>query len=185
MYEDESWEFNEQDWMRDYKTARLKKRIKHAQFESIPDVTTRLRTTKHTSLDYRNDFNTIINEHLDEGPDSDDYEAGRYTTTCVVIGTMSLDKILQLEGREREQRGWREENGQRWFGNYTEERWNEFLRDIEINGIINPIFIGVEKDGSVYIYEGNHRVQAAKTLGLSEVPVEVRYYGNSQRSFRF
>jgi hypothetical protein len=165
------------------KTNRLIK--KTSNFEHIPDVTTRLRTTKHTNLDYRNDFNTITSEHLDEGPYTDDYEAGKNTTTCAILGTMDLNILLNLPGRNNENRVWREVSGEKWFGNYKEEEWHDFLEDIKENGLKYGVFIGVEKDGTAHIYEGNHRVQAAKQLGWTEIPVEVRYYGNSQRFFRF
>ena len=49
-------------------------------------------------------------------------------------------------------------------------------------GVTDAILIFKEMDGRVYIHEGNHRLRAAVAAHLASVPVEVRYFGNSQRS---
>lgn len=124
--------------------------------------------------------------YLDEGPNAD-YEAGPSTQTAIQRGEIELNDISSLPGRNGENHEWTEwtnpKDGQvhNYFGDYHETKWNNFLEDIKQNGILDPIAIDVEKDGSIKIYEGNHRVQAALQLGLQSVPVEIRYYGNSQR----
>jgi len=57
------------------------------------------------------------------------------------------------------------------------EQWEEFKADIAAHGIQHPIFICADWNERFYIYEGNHRRDAAVELGLPEVPVEVRYFG--------
>jgi len=41
--------------------------------------------------------------------------------------------------------------------------------------------INVEPDGTVQVYEGNQRIAAAAEVGLETIPVEVRYFGGSER----
>ena len=41
--------------------------------------------------------------------------------------------------------------------------------------------INVEPDGTVQVYEGNQRIAAAAEVGLETIPIEVRYFGGSER----
>lgn len=43
-----------------------------------------------------------------------------------------------------------------------------------------PIFINVEADGKTHVSEGNHRLRAAAALGMTDVPVRIRYYGGGE-----
>lgn len=105
-------------------------------------------------------------------------------------GELSLDFLKTLSGYNNENHQWTEwtrpEDGQtfKYFGNYEEKEWEEFIEDIKTNGIKNPILVQVEVDGKMTIVEGNHRVAAAEQLGLQSVPTEVLYRGNSQRNFQ-
>ena len=47
----------------------------------------------------------------------------------------------------------------------------EFLEDIRVNGIKEPIEIRVRGDGSQVVWEGLHRLKAAVQLNLETVPV--------------
>jgi hypothetical protein len=58
--------------------------------------------------------------------------------------------------------------------------WNQFLEDIQDQGIIEPIFITVDYGEDPVISEGNHRRDAAVELGLPEVPVEIKYFGRAE-----
>ena len=58
-------------------------------------------------------------------------------------------------------------------GGYRDKQQMESLRkDIQENGIKNPIELFKNKDGSIEIENGNHRLQIAKELGIEEVPVK-------------
>lgn len=58
-------------------------------------------------------------------------------------------------------------------GGYREEQSLANLReDIIQNGIKNPIELVRNKDGSIHIENGNHRLQIAKELGIKEVPIK-------------
>ena len=58
-------------------------------------------------------------------------------------------------------------------GGYRDKQQMERLRkDIQENGIKNPIELFKNKDGSIEIENGNHRLQIAKELGIKELPVK-------------
>jgi hypothetical protein len=97
-------------------------------------------------------------------------------------GVLSIDTLRNAQGFSGENRQWTDNgDGTRSFGNYSEERWNAFLDDIEQNGIQEPIVVNVNSDGSMKIWEGNHRIEAAIQLGLTEIPAKVFYMGQSQQ----
>jgi|GEM_PF-2554183 len=50
-------------------------------------------------------------------------------------------------------------------------KFNKFVEEIKTNGIQEPIKY-VEYNGKKYIVDGHNRLQAAKRLGITEVPVE-------------
>jgi ParB-like chromosome segregation protein Spo0J len=61
---------------------------------------------------------------------------------------------------------------------------NKLKEDISKNGITEPLILkyGVE-DGKAHLWEGNHRLAAAKELGLKEVPVRVVTSPKTEGSF--
>lgn len=70
--------------------------------------------------------------------------------------------------------------GERYFGSYREDDWNDFLDDVRRNGIKTRLWIQQDPGEEAQIMEGNHRVQAAAQLGLPTVPVTIKYYGLSE-----
>ena len=48
---------------------------------------------------------------------------------------------------------------------------NALVDDIKVNGIQEPIKY-VEHNGQMYVVDGQHRLLAAKRLGITEVPIE-------------
>lgn len=83
-----------------------------------------------------------------------------------------------IEGQKGEVRDWTPTGG---FGNYSADGWAQFLADIKKNGIQNPITVFADPDRHVRVHEGNHRIAAAKQLGLSLVPAEIRYFGHAEQ----
>ncbi len=62
-------------------------------------------------------------------------------------------------------------------GYRTSEEINKLIDNIKGNGILTPIELEKTSDGSIRIENGNHRLQIANELGLTEVPVK---YVNSE-----
>lgn len=63
---------------------------------------------------------------------------------------------------------------------FVGSRWEELKVDIKTNGITNPIFVNVDHGKNPMINEGNHRLEAARQLGMRTVPVEIAYYGHAE-----
>jgi hypothetical protein len=63
----------------------------------------------------------------------------------------------------------------------TGSRRAAFDTDIAEHGVKNPIFIVKEHGKAPQLYEGNHRRDAAVRLGHTHIPVNVRYFGHSER----
>lgn len=66
--------------------------------------------------------------------------------------------------------------------NMTGRKWDDFKLDVSINGVREHILIIVDPGKSPFIREGNHRLDAALEAGLAFVPVDIRYFGNSQQN---
>lgn len=128
-------------------------------------------------------WQSISYEYKDEGFFGQDMP--EKNITCWQEGLMYTSSLNGLNGVNGENREWREYNGEKYFGNYTEQEWNNFLEDIKQNGIQEKIVIDIKKNGNISIYEGNHRLKAAEQLGFETVPVELRYYGNRQQIEKF
>ena len=104
-----------------------------------------------------------------------DGEKGNRThITAEEQGTIPIEAIANLPGRNGEIPGThRNRPG-------DGESWEEFLANIDENGITDSIFIMVAPGEPIRIDEGNHRRDAALELGLDKVPVEIRYLGKEE-----
>jgi len=87
-------------------------------------------------------------------------------------GYVPTEYIADLQGARGEIRG--------QHRNRQGQKWEDFKSDIAQRGIQNPIFIVNEPAFGARIYEGNHRLDAALELGLSEVPVEIKHFGKQE-----
>lgn len=68
----------------------------------------------------------------------------------------------------------------------TEEQISNLESDIRKNGITNPIELIKKEDGSISIYNGNHRLEIAQKLGLTEIPVKfVRDYIENENNIDY
>lgn len=94
---------------------------------------------------------------------------GSVTGSFKDIFLLPTKMLINLKGKHGEKR------------KLSSERVQTLLQSIKKYGIHEPIFINVEYDGTAVISEGNRRTLIAKTLGLKEVPVEVRYYSGGER----
>lgn len=48
--------------------------------------------------------------------------------------------------------------------------------------VINPITVGINKDGTAYIMDGNHRLGFAKRHGLKRIKAVVKYYEGGEEA---
>lgn len=46
--------------------------------------------------------------------------------------------------------------------------------------VTHPPFININHRGEAWVNEGNHRIMAAAKLGVSHLPVEIRYYNGGE-----
>ncbi len=118
----------------------------------------------------------IIQSMTDAGPPG--YNVDEFTLTRVDIGLADPHRLVGLNGLCEEHLLFQKNP----YGRYTKDQWENFLSDLKKNGMAYPITIFKEKDGRSHIHEGNHRIRAAIQIGMSEVPVEIRYFGNSQKT---
>jgi very-short-patch-repair endonuclease/endogenous inhibitor of DNA gyrase (YacG/DUF329 family) len=113
---------------------------------------------------------------IDEGPPG--WTAGNNDITRTDKGMIPPQRIIGIPGERGEHRLFLSSP----TGRYSPRDWDKFVQDIKKNGVKEPITIFKEKDGTVHIHEGNHRLRAAIEAGLKLVPVDIRYFGNSQRT---
>lgn len=78
---------------------------------------------------------------------------------------MQLMKIEELIPHKR---------NSEFFDDMSGEKWQEFLKSIKTNGVIEPIVITQDK----VIVSGHQRVRACKELGKDIVMVDVKIYDN-------
>lgn len=88
-----------------------------------------------------------------------------------------INILAELKGQRGEQDSVREEDLSS-IKKIMEETGKLPLRD---NGKEYVPYIEVAYDGSAWVSEGNHRIMAARDLGWSELPVEIRYFDGGER----
>ncbi len=64
--------------------------------------------------------------------------------------------------------------------NFDEEALNDLAASIKVHGIIQPIVVNKERDGSYLIIAGERRWRAANKCGLAKVPVIIKNYTEKQ-----
>ena len=64
---------------------------------------------------------------------------------------------------------------------FEEEALNELAASIREHGVIQPIIVEAEADGTYMIVAGERRTRAAKMAGLREIPAVVRNYSDERR----
>ncbi len=125
------------------------------------------------------EWTTRIDDPWERGEDVSRWDPGPNVLTRMDLGWVDPRVFLGLPGA-------RNEDIKLTFppGRYTPRQWDEFVAGFRRHGwnteLAAPI-ITKEKDGRVYIYEGNHRIRAAVAAGLLEIPVDIRYFAGSQR----
>ena len=64
--------------------------------------------------------------------------------------------------------------------NFDEEALNELASSIKIHGVIQPIVINDNGDGTYMIIAGERRFRAAKQAGLDKIPAVIKRYSDRQ-----
>ena len=91
--------------------------------------------------------------------------------------TVQLKDAKRILGENNEQDLFKKSSMGRYIDNNP--LWRELVLSISEKGVLEPILINVDHNGSAFIAEGNHRVRAALRAGLATIPAEVRIYGNA------
>ncbi len=64
--------------------------------------------------------------------------------------------------------------------NFDEEALNDLAKSIKVHGVIQPIVVNNQGDGTYLIIAGERRYRASKLAGLTKVPVIVKNYTEKQ-----
>lgn len=63
---------------------------------------------------------------------------------------------------------------------FNEEALNELANSIKVHGVIQPLVVNDQKDGTFMIVAGERRYRASKIAGLTKVPCIVKNYTDKQ-----
>jgi hypothetical protein len=97
---------------------------------------------------------------------------GNFSSTVL----MPIDKAAKIPGMMEEQSKVRERSLE-WLKGYMGETGR--LPQLREGSEYAP-FVQVDADGKAWVNEGNHRIMAAKALGWTHIPVEVRYFNGGE-----
>ena len=64
--------------------------------------------------------------------------------------------------------------------NFDEEALNDLAKSIKVHGVIQPIVVNTQGDGTYLIIAGERRYRASKLAGLTKVPAIVKNYTEKQ-----
>jgi hypothetical protein len=101
-------------------------------------------------------------------------ESGKWSgsvTARVEEVYVPIDILLSTEGRLGEHNKIKK----------NDRRVYELAANIKMQGLNSLPFVNVEHDGTANINEGNHRIRAAKLLGIRRILVEISYFAGGER----
>lgn len=110
-----------------------------------------------------------------------EWTPGKNDLTKRFTVTLPLAQVLTYQGARGENHQFHTRNNATYFGRYPLAKWMTFVEDIAANGITEEIMLYVEQDGTIFVGEGNHRIQAAKQVGIDQIIVDVRFFGGSEK----
>lgn len=64
---------------------------------------------------------------------------------------------------------------------FDEVALNELADSIRENGVLQPIIVEAAEGGGFFIIAGERRTRAARIVGLTKVPVQLRHYDNQKK----
>lgn len=83
---------------------------------------------------------------------------------------LAFEELIDLPGARGEQNALDQNNIERISGNILAEGWDPS----------SEVMIRVKPDGTADVWEGNHRLRAARELGIEQVPVRIFYEGGGE-----
>lgn len=101
------------------------------------------------------------------GPDDDTGATGGDGRATEGIATLPLDRIIPNPDQPRKR--------------FSQESLEELAASIREKGVIQPIVVEAQKDGSYQIVAGERRYRAAGLAGLADVPVLIRTFTRSEK----
>jgi hypothetical protein len=112
---------------------------------------------------------------LSPWPAKEDKLKGKVTKVASKVLRVDPKKLKGIKGAHGEHR------------KPGDKKFDKMLAEDKKHGfeIKRPIGIGVDKHGKPYIENGNTHAAVARKLGVKKVPVEVRYYGGSEKKHKF
>ena len=179
--------------------ARLKRFYKRFGFVENKgrnkDFTTRALMYRRAQPRGQRALRTVYQVEIEYPEDEEAYQGSGDYVTQRAEGTLPVATLLGLKGA----RGEHHLFDQSPTGRYTPRRWQGLVESIRREGVKSPVLVVVEWTDQLrpamrralageqlapveaFVYEGNHRIRAAAAVGLTEVPVEVRWFGLSER----
>ncbi len=119
---------------------------------------------------YRQKASEMKQEYIEDGKKDKTY-LNKITASFKKPVDMSMDFLV-----ENNQGGLRSEEV-----NLDQDKVNDLKESIKQDGLKEPIVVSVDFNGDAYIYEGNHRLAAAKELGLESIPTEIRWHDGGEQ----
>ncbi len=96
----------------------------------------------------------------------DDYDDTVKNTDANPTNEIDIDKLIPNPNQPRKK--------------FDEVALNELANSIKIHGIIQPLVVNDNKDGTYLIIAGERRYRASKLAGLSKVPCIIKDYSEKQ-----
>lgn len=118
--------------------------------------------------------------YVDEGPSG--WIASNYDLTAIQSGYIDPQNIKDFPGQNNEHLLFKNSV----TGRMTSDKFETLSKEILNNPQnVHAILIFQEKDGTRHISEGNHRLRAALHSNAPAIKIEIRYFGNSQKTFGY
>ena len=96
----------------------------------------------------------------------DDYDKTVATATAGGASEIDIEKLVANPNQPRK--------------NFDQDALNELAASIKVHGVIQPLVVNEEHDGTYLIIAGERRYRASKLAGLDKVPCVIKNYSEKQ-----
>jgi len=97
------------------------------------------------------------------------------TTAGTDVVWFDVDKAMKIPGAEREHTKMDSKDSK-----FRIKKIADSIRKDGFDAETDPPMIVVTRDDGAIVWEGNHRIRAAKEVGLKKVPVEIRWFNAAE-----